>query len=687
MFSKKFMRIISVLLCLMVVGGCVSCKDAPISQVDKNIYDGNHILTAPETSDYIVQNGVSEYKLVIPSAEYSSAIMLSVEEFNNLFKKATGITLSLAYDNTVGEYGENSKYISLGNTSLVEQAGIEYDKAQLKTDGCRIITKGKTVFILGASDYGVLNGVYDFMQICFNYEFYFRDCIEIDTDVKNLKLRAFDVTDIPDIPIRSTPNGANAGEACDAPRITDFYAFGDSASVDAKNRILRYRFNNKYFGALLPIYSEFGTKNSESNTIHNCFNYITTSQVKQGWFSQSGNQICYSASSHTDHFDEENFKALASHCASKIENSLILFPREAYPQYNTVTLTQADSGGFCNCPTCLKWQEMDNGALSGGMIRLNNAVMKEVKKWMELPENEPYRRDDLKLLFFSYNSSEACPVVYDDATETYVPANEEVVMEEGTGVYFAPMSSFDYDTNYYSSSNDLGRERLKQWTTLSDYCWLWIYGTYYQAWMYFFDSYNFHSGDAYQDFAASNIQYIFDENIDYSTELVGFNSLKTYIESKLMWDASLDQEKLIKDFFKAMYKDTADVMYQLFMSYRIHYTYIATYGNKKLNSIENYEPSDFVKWINYIDQALEKTEKYKETDSNLYLLIKERIELESVAPLYWALNLYGSTRGTPPFSSQDRASFITRLTEIAARYPTLSYSGYTPMLDFVQGLS
>ena len=687
MFSKKFIKLISILLCLAVVLGCTSCKNNETPEIEKKTYTGNHVYTAPETSDYILQEGISEYKLVVPSSEYSSTIMLSVEEFNNLFKKATGITLPLTYDNVVGEYSESSKFISLGNTSFVEQAEIEYDKTKLKTDGCRIITKGKTVFILGASDYGVLNGVYDFMQICFSYEFYARDCVEIDTNVKNLKLRAFDVVDVPDIPIRSNPNGANAGERLNTPRVTDFYAFGESAAVDAKNRMLRYRFNNKYFGALLPIYSEYGTKNSDSNTVHNAFNYITASEAKAGWLSPSSSQICYSASSHTDHFDEENFNALAKHCASKIENSLKLFPRETYPQHNSVTLTQADSGGFCNCPTCLEWQERDNGAISGGMIRLNNAIIKEVRDWMALPENEPYRRDNLKLMFFSYNSSEPCPVVYDKATSSYVPANEEVVMAEGTGVYFAPMSSFKYDTNYYSFEHNLGRERLKQWTTLSDYCWLWIYGTYYKAWSYFFDSYNFHNSDAYQDFAASNVQMIFDENIDYSSELVGFNSLKTYIESKIMWDTTLDQNELMQDFFNAMFKDAADVMYELFTDYRIHYTYIAVHGDKKLNSVKNYEPSDILKWISYIDRALEKIEKYKVTDSNLYYLIKERIEMESVSPLYWLLDLYGNTRGTPPFSSQERAMYINRLKEIVSRYPTLSYSGYTPMIDFVQGLS
>ena len=687
MFYKRFIKVISILLCLSVVLGCFGCKEEPKPQIEKEVYNGNHIYTATETSEFILKDGVSEYKLVISGDTFSEAVMLSVEEFNNLFKKATGITLPMVYDNTIGQYSENSKYISLGNTSLVEQANISYDKEKLKTDGCRIITKGNTVFILGATDYGVLNGVYDFMQICFNYEFYFRDCIEIDTNVTNLKLRAFDVTDVPDIPIRSTPNGNNSNETHDAPRVTDYYAYGDSAEVDAKNRTLRYRFNEKYFGAILPIYSEFNDTNSACDTIHNAFNYVTASQAKAGWYSLSGSQLCYSASSHTDHFDENNFNELASFCAQKIENSLKIYPRASYPQYNVVTLTQTDSGGFCSCPTCLSWQKKDNGAISGGMIRLNNAIIKKVKEWMALPENEPYRRDDLKLLLFSYNNSEPCPVIFDEHTGSYVAANEEVVMAEGTGVYFAAMQSYEYDRPYYSEDNDLGRERLSQWTTLSDYCWLWVYGAYHTRPIYFMDSYNFHTSDAYQAFAEAGVEFVFDENIDYSSELTGFNALKTYIESKLMWDSSLDQDILMNKFFNAMYKDAADTMYKLFIDYRMQYAYIKEYGQKKLNNVQNYAPSDFLRWIDYLDQALLEIEKYKESDKNLYNLLKERIDIEAACPLHCMLELYGDSRGTPPFSSTDRAMYIARLTDIATRYPGLSYDTYITVLSFVQGLS
>ena len=691
--KKLVKHIVSVLLGAVICFGYVGCNTDDVQATVKTTYAGNHVYTAPETTEYLLQDGTTEYSLVIPSGSFSNTIMLAVEEFNNLFKKATGITLPLVYDNQVAQYAETAKFISLGDTTLVEQANVSYDKTQLKTDGCRIITKGKTVFLLGASDYGVLNAVYDFMQICFHYEFYARDCIEIDSGVRNLKLRAFDVTDVPDTAIRASINGNNTGTAHDSPRVTDYYAFGDSAAVDAKNRTLRYRFNDGYFGAILPIYSEFDNTNSESGTIHNAFNYVTAQQAQKGWYALSGSQLCYSASSHTDHFDEANFDALADFCARKIENSLKLYPRDSYPQYNTVTLTQTDAGGFCSCKTCLAWQEQDNGAVSGGMIRLNNAIIKKVKAWMALPENEPYKRDDLKLLLFSYNTSEPCPVVFNEATNSYEPANEEVRMEEGTGVYFAAMQSFEYIYPFYHEANSLGRERIKQWTSLSDYCWLWVYGALHTRPMFFIDTYNFHNEDAYQYFAAYGFEKIFDENIDYSSELTGFNSLKAYVESKLLWDSSLDQNVLIEKYMNAMFKDAADEMYDLFVDYRVHFAYISEKidyieGNYKLvNSTDNYAPADFLRWIGYIDTALEKIEKYKTTDSNLYYLLKDRIEMESACPLYCMLSLYGDTRGTPPFSTEERVGYIQRLTEIATKYPTLTYETYTSVLSFVQGLS
>ena len=55
------------------------------------------------------------------------------------------------------------------------------------------------IFILGGSDTGVVNAAYKFLEIYFNYDYYYRNCIEIDKNVTDCKFKTLDVLDIPDV--------------------------------------------------------------------------------------------------------------------------------------------------------------------------------------------------------------------------------------------------------------------------------------------------------------------------------------------------------------------------------------------------------------------------------------------------------------------------------------------------------
>ena len=141
--------------------------------------DGVHIMTAPEVNgEYIVKNGATDYVMVIP-ANADDRVELAADEFRVLFKRATNIEIPSVRDNSDDPIlkDNNARRISIGETVLVptdadERKAFGYDPSILGTDGVRIITKNNTVYLLGGSFYGVLYAVYDFMQICFNYEFY-----------------------------------------------------------------------------------------------------------------------------------------------------------------------------------------------------------------------------------------------------------------------------------------------------------------------------------------------------------------------------------------------------------------------------------------------------------------------------------------------------------------------------------
>ena len=346
--------------------------------------DGVHDYTAPEMeNEYLVKNGTTDYVLVVP-ADASDRVELAVDEFKVLFKRATNLEIPSVLDNSGDPVlqDKNAKRISIGETALVkemseaERKAFGYDSSILGTDGVRIITKDNTAYLLGGSMYGVLYAVYDFMQICFHYEFYYRNCIEIDTDVQNLKMRNFNVTDIPDIMARNYGNNVSLHKEA-----WDFEL--DSGVVDAtdiERAMSRYRYINST-EIYLPIYTEKdGTEYNYG--IHNVYNYVHPNS-KEGWWRSTWlsdaapldnpmyQELCYTA-----HGNEADLTALIEACADKIIYSLTL---ERWKDRQYVGFTIMDGGYQCTCKACEDAREADGGSYAGAIIRVCNRIMEKVK--------------------------------------------------------------------------------------------------------------------------------------------------------------------------------------------------------------------------------------------------------------------------------------------------------------------
>ena len=181
--------------------GFSACDNAGLSNVQtpeinpEYVYNGTHIYTATDTNEYLVKSGRTDYKLVVP-AEITSTQEIANKEFEHLFKKATKINIEILTDDMVTD-ASSGKYISLGRTKLLADSGIKVEYEQLTTDGHRIVTKDDDIYLCGGTDYGTVFSVYTFMNLTFNYETYYFDCMEIEKTSEK-KLKNYDVTDIPD---------------------------------------------------------------------------------------------------------------------------------------------------------------------------------------------------------------------------------------------------------------------------------------------------------------------------------------------------------------------------------------------------------------------------------------------------------------------------------------------------------
>ena len=638
---------------------------------ERATFQGTHDYTAPESNSYMVQNGKSDYVLVIPQAA-SKTISTAKDEFICLFEKATGIMLPFVIDTGDMQLTESGKYVSLGETSLLKDTGIEMEKARLGTDGGKIITKEKSVFIFGGGDKGTLYAVYTFMQITFGFEQYYKDCYEIDTGVKNLKLRNYAVTDIPDIAYRTNNWGL----------YNDF-----STDYDENNFATRMRMGTEQADPLLPIHTEFDNPASASGTFHNTNKYLpeATYQAEHSkWFSDAGAQLCYTA-----HGDASEYQLMVEEVTKKIVNSLKIYTPEKYPLKNTATFTCIDAKQSCTCKAC-EANTKKYGSKSAAVIQFTNKVGEAIENWMNDPANAEYRRENFTIIIFAYNDYTWAPCTYDAKKNTWSYVDDSVKMRHNVGVYIAPISSLDYQSSIYADVNARGKQNIDGWCQLTDNIYLWTYSTNFSYYNYFYDTSNFFNEDGWQYMASIGTRFIFNQGQhNQDGTVTGFSTLKMYLDSKMAWDTTQNIQELTDRWFNAMFADAAPIMKNYYNSLRLwnanmlknNGLYVVRSIYNKVNVRDYWPYATLAGWRTECDKAIAAIERYKTSAPDLYDSLYWHIETEWFMPTYVTMKLYSDTLGESEYKA-----LAARMKTFVATTGILKDSEHVNVADWVNGL-
>ena len=314
---------------------------------------GKHERTISDTNDYIVQNGETDYKIVIPN-DASLPINVAAEELVLFFQEATNIKLSVVTDAQI-QTTEGLKCFSIGKTTLLENSkvntSITYDL--LGSDGYRMVTEENIIYIAGYGDYGSLYGVYDFLGDTLGYEFFYTDIYSLNKNVRELKLRNYDVTEVPDVGCRFYSWGFQAEnkQTMNRQRVRMWSDY----MIDVKNGRMWHNTVSGY----IPV-EKYGNPDDSANYHPN-------------WYSNDAlrRQMCYTARG-----DKGEYEALISCLGDTVVQLL-----EKNPTQSIITITQEDTPGWCTCESCNKETEK-YGAASGMVLKLCNAVADDVSaKW------------------------------------------------------------------------------------------------------------------------------------------------------------------------------------------------------------------------------------------------------------------------------------------------------------------
>lgn len=673
---KTIRKSAAALLALLTASfSLTACNNESVEVVERETYAGTHVYTATDTGKPFLSGGRTDYTLVYP-ADASATVIRAKNEFVYLFKKATGYSLSAVTDEGL-THSPNGKYISLGETNLLRTSGLAIDKKALGTDGGRIVTKDDTVYVVGGADKGTLYAVYTYMGLAFDFEQYYIDCYEIDEGVTEMTLQNYDVTDIPDIPVRG--NGTGLFNL-------------DYEDYDENNFAVRMKMGTNLWETIMPIHEEIGNPDSRKKQVHNSFYYIPDTQYahKTDYFSNNKKQLCYTA-----HGNEQALQEMIDICAEKVQYSLQLYTPDLYPQYKVATLTIEDTPQSCTCGTCSA-MKTEYGTNAAAAIRFVNRVAEKVEAWMDEAENAAYKREDFHLIFFAYESFSQPPAKYDEKLKAYRPIDDSVKFRPNVGLYYAPLRDLEFQVDLYDEINVNGKKQMDAWASISDYTYYWFYATIFENYNYIYDSFNFFTGDMYAYIANRDAEYLFtQQQHDQSGTSTAWHNLKFYLDAKLSWDCSLDEAALTDAWFNAMYKEAAPIMKNL-------------YYKQRAWARSEYEKADLIQvnscynkvaqstfwpyltlqsWLKEYDGAIAAVKKYETSNPALYESLCNHIYAEWIFPAFATLQLWDNSG---VITEADRAALIEKFKMVLDRVDpngTMQYTDFSATYrGFINGL-
>lgn len=683
--------------------GLTACKGPTSGGVASNlpereseyIYNGTHIYTATDTNDYLIKNGKTAYQLVIPE-ERTKSINIAQKEFSDLFSDATDIEIEVLTEDEVTD-ASAGKYISLGRTKLLENSGIVIDHEVLDNDGHRIVTKGDDIYICGGADEGTVFGVYTFMGLTFNYETYAYDCMEIDTGVKEKKLKNYNVTDIPDFKFRAHSSDVTMYDAPVEDYDANMYAWRlgyygkeasrgyyylpvhekcDKASPKGASTNARRWFSPEIYWtqSVVPTACEkcgaslagLPVKNGVVTCAESECGHAHETNYHPEWFSNNSigpgkkeMQLCFTARG-----QEDSYELMIQTAVQRIQWTLETYKPGVgnYANAYIMTLTHMDNTYYCSCSACSEIMAANGDSVAAVQIRFMNELARRIDAWFE-DGNCPEWKDSFKLLFFAYNHNYEPPVYYNAATKQYELYDPDMKCHDRLIAWFCRESDgqeiFDGDKYFDADeTNKAGNSVLQRWSVVADNIHYWNYGTNFRELLVPLDTYQYSTSEMMSFWCNQSDRFWFTQFQDNSKSPNSvFQGLKVYIDSQMAWDTSLEQMELTERWMKGMFKEAAPKMMEIFLTWRsYHRTKLLECSAQELKQPQNWPVGVLNTFLKMFDDAKLAVEHYKTTNPELYDNVCGHIELEAISFLYLMLEVHGRT-----ISVHDRQAYVERV--------------------------
>ncbi len=663
---KKFTKIIIYILCFIMLAttlcACVPDSDTGDGDNGNNNNNNNTPSTSlsdiPETEEYLIKDGKSDYVVVVPNNPVGWEALAGNEVVDNV-KKATGVSLSVKKES---EVTDTQKMIVVGQTELTKQAGVSAPKATYGLRGFVVKEINGNVYIIGGETQATLYGVYEFLHHEFGYEPYATDEIALETGVTEKKILAFNMSEIPDIPIMQG--------------IREYYRFGNAAAGH------RMRYNT---------YTE--TFINQDQPWHNVFSILPKAQFLADhpkWYANDY-ELHYTAHGDLDElllmqdavynklvqmiddaFAEGKYFEFIGFMQNDHEN---VFPTSDEPRMGTDGQPLWENEpGHVDSVAAMR-DHYGNGYRSAMLIHFINPIQERISNYVA----DNYDGRKMNIMFFAYFDTERSPAVEINA-KYYAPdflsfTDEQIANGEVNEIYLHETLYKDiYDGNndgklqlhpdsivfmapirnefHFMYEDGTAKGMMEQWAPIAKQQSFWFYDFYFNSCTFMYYDVVYSAQSYFQAAKAVNTSYLFFES--GIGGYIPFDRLYLYLYSKLGWDVDADVDAIVDNFFINYFKDAAGSMRKFFDEMTAYYAYLKHYtgftgvigaGGQNLDAAY-WKEGVLQSWIASINQAYKDIEPLKYTNKPLYDELYSRILYESLSPRFLLLSFCGKAAFT-----------------------------------------
>jgi len=432
---------------------------------------------------------------IVVDSEAIPSEKYAAQEFQRFFEQATGILLPVHNSDN-----KASNHVYIGNSAALAESGIAVDVSELGEEGLHVIIKDDVLAIVGGRPRGTLYGVYQFLEDEFGVRFLTHDHTHVP-DSSKARIPCREYVYEPPFSFRWSYYAENSKrpEFASRLRVNTVTADEKLGGKTGQNLI------SHSFHKLVP-FSKYGKDHPEY--------YALVDGKRDTNTAWSGPQLCVT--------NPEVVRVAAE--------AAIRFLDEY--QFSNVSVSQADTDKYCCCDRCQE-VNMREGTPMGSQLAFVNAVAELVEK----------AHPNVKVGTLSYWYTRKPP-------KTIRPRhNVQIQLCSIECCTLHPIDDPGCPRN-----TEFCRD-VNEWGKICDDVWIWNYNTNFTAYDLPFP--NLRSiGPNVRYFLRNNAKGVFMQANGNGTS-GELSDLRNYVISRLLWNPSLDDQKLIVEFVKLHYKSAA----------------------------------------------------------------------------------------------------------------------------------